>query len=59
MAIKYLSGNRIQGTVSEIPSIYQGKSWVELDRKSVPSTTKTWNTDTFTSAGYDLSLIHI
>ena len=53
----YKASKRIVGTASEIPSIYSGKSWVELGRKSVPSTTKTWNTDDFTSAGYDNLMI--
>ena len=55
--VEYKASKRIIGTASEIPSIYSGKSWVVLGRKSVPSPTKTWNTDVFTSAGYDNLMI--
>jgi len=55
MAIKYLSGNRVQGTSTERTSstlLGNPPQWVELTRYEVTSATKTWNTAEFDKYPY-------
>jgi hypothetical protein len=59
MAIKYLSGNRATGTASDRAGLttYSAKSWVELGRTTLTSTSSTIAVEGITTTDYDHLMI--